>query len=198
MYNETFHTAGSPSLAQEVVARLRAGGFDAETTVRGIDHGVWVPFKVAFPHDDKSYWDLDCPLLQVSLPGSDDFDESYALGKALAPLRDQGGLIIVSGMSVHNLRDHMMGGFTGYTKPFNTKLTEALQADDRLAGLQELQNRDNVQLLRHAHPTLEHFLPVVVGAGSAQSDPVKELYSSASGALGWNIYRFGETPKSTL
>jgi 4,5-DOPA dioxygenase extradiol len=199
MYQEQFHTVGSTSLAQKVVAQLKDNGFNASAVRRGIDHGVWVPFKVAFAKNtpEGQYWDLDCPLLQISLPGSDSFEENFNLGKALEPFR-QNGLIIVSGMSVHNLRDHMMGSFTGYTKPFNTKLTEALKSEDRLTSLLELQNKQNIQLLRHAHPTLEHFLPVVVGAGSAQSDSVKEIYSSASGALGWNIYRFGDAPKSSL
>lgn len=201
MYKEEFHTKSGPrSIAQEIVSTLSENGFDSSTAERGIDHGVWVPFKVAFsktkPAGSESRLDLDVPLLQISLPGTDDLTKNYEFGQILNSFRDR-GLLVFSGMSVHNLRDHMTKGFTGYASPFNNELTEALvqasTGDARLKRLLEFEKSpEKNKLLRQAHPTLEHFLPAIVGAGAAKDESVKELYSSITGALGWSIYQYGD------
>lgn len=190
MYQEKFATKASTTLANEIVHHLKESGFQAKTTIRGIDHGVWVPFKVAFGDS------LDIPLLQVSLPGSESIESNIMLGKALRRFR-QNGAVVFSGMSVHNLRDMMINGFDRplpYAKPFNQQLKAALMksnSDDRIESLQKLMQGP---LFRQAHPTPEHFLPLVAGVGSSFHEDIHEIYSGETGSLGWSIYRYGSLP----
>lgn len=187
MYKETFRSRGSEEVAKTVQQQLQANGLKASTVTRGIDHGVWVPFKVAFGGTDDA-WDIDVPVVQVSLVRKNDFKVHYELGKALAGLREQGALIIGSGMSVHNLRD-LGASKTSYTKPFNTILTEILSQTEE-ARLESFNKLLTSEILYQAHPTLEHLMPAIVAAGAAYSQPAKEVYNAASGSLGWGIYQF--------
>lgn len=187
-----------------------------------MDHGLWCPLKVAFtdyttlkaghPPADGEF-DVDFPVIQISLTGVDsDFDNHYKLGKVLSQFRENliwdpekkrylKGALIMSGMSVHNLRDlgwmfSHPGKNLPYTGKFNTLLTNTLTtSDDLLKSLNDIK-ANNRSLLYSAHPTLEHFLPVVVGAGTVQdSKAIKELYNEDDGSLGWGIYQFGSDYK---
>ena len=91
---------------------LRSNNIDAEAVERGLDHGVWASFKVAFDPQENP---LNVPLVQVSLFSSEDPDQHYNLGRAVANLRSQNIAIIVSGMAVHNLRDFRFA--TGVSRP---------------------------------------------------------------------------------
>nr|POE59128.1 4,5-dopa dioxygenase extradiol [Quercus suber] len=101
-YKFQYPNEGSPALAEKVVTLLGQAGIKAEGTRRGLDHGVWAGFMVAF---DPKTNPLNVPLVQVSLFDSEDPDQHYALGRAMRSLREEGVQIIASGMSVHNLRD---------------------------------------------------------------------------------------------
>lgn len=213
MYKQTFRTRTSPVVARAVAEQVEKAGFLAQQTERGIDHGVWVPFKVAFLDDSGSEWVLpDTPLVQVLLPGlGNDFDANYRLGQALGNLarlkvwdphtqRNLRGLVICSGMSVHNLRDfrQAMGqkdGVMPYVAPFSRLLLQLVQQPDVLALLKELKTK-HADLLYLAHPTLEHFAPLVVAAGGNGS-PGTELFNAHQLSLGWGIYQFGPDPITT-
>src|SRR5580698_11181173 len=98
-YRLKYPAAGAPALAERVRALLEHAGFKSDTeSKRGLDHGVFVPFLLIYPQ-------ADVPILQLSLQASLDPRLHLAIGKALAPLRDQGVLIVGSGMSYHNLRE---------------------------------------------------------------------------------------------
>ncbi|CAK7897824.1 hypothetical protein CAAN1_04S01706 [[Candida] anglica] len=222
MYREQFHSKGSSLIAEQLQAKLKEHGFHAHVTPRGIDHGVWVPFKVAFSdyntqsgvQPKEPTWDLpNTPVIQVSLTSNDrDFDSHYRLGEVLDHFRrnliwDQSenrhlkGLVIGSGMSVHNLRDLRYvfeGRNAPYVKPFSDLLSTALTSGNTkenkkrvLDNLKEIQ-ANHRDLLYRAHPTLEHFLPVVVVSASAGLSPVKELFMDYQGSLAWGMYQFGE------
>ena len=221
MYKEEFHSTNDEFIAEAVKQELQANGFESKVVERGIDHGVWVPFKVAFsdyntqtrPQPEVKGLDVPCPVIQISLTSNDnDFDAHYKLGKVLNFFRENSiwdkrqnkylsGMVICSGMSVHNLRDlgvafRMPGGVMPYVKPFNQKLTQLLEqekGDNLKKGLFNLQLDP---LLRKAHPTLEHFLPVVVAGGIADKsgDKIKELYNAELASLGWGIYQVGDSP----
>ncbi|KAK6201584.1 Extradiol ring-cleavage dioxygenase, class III enzyme, subunit B [Scheffersomyces amazonensis] len=222
MYEEEFYSHSSPEIAKQIKEELTANGFQSQLTKRGIDHGVWVPFKVAFSdynkltrqpsQQEKQEGDLpDIPVIQVSLTSNDrDFQTHYKLGEVLGKFSSNklwdekqqkylSGLIVCSGMSVHNLRDlgrsmGQIGQIMPYVKPFNKLLTETLtNSSDILKGLLELQQN---KLLYAAHPTLEHFVPIVVASGiNGNSQPVKEIYSDGMLSLGWNVYQFGNEYK---
>lgn len=220
MYKEEFHTRGSRSIASRIVEELNNAGFEGLLKERGIDHGVWVPLKVAFldynmlegkRHTEEGFLDLPhTRLIQVSMTADDsDFDAQYKLGAVLSKFRREmiwdektqrhlKGMIIASGMSVHNLRDlrsfSIPGKIMPYVVPFNTLLTKILlSSDDTLRDLKNLKV-SNKALLYQAHPTLEHFLPMLVACGTIGDgkEPIKELYNSALASLGWAIYQFGE------
>ncbi|GME86042.1 unnamed protein product [Ambrosiozyma monospora] len=224
-YKSQFHTFGNLGLSQKIVEKLRNftsandGGDavfkNAKLTTRGFDHGLWVPLRVAFGDtkvSDTQKYDVDVPMVQVSLPRSSQMETSYRLGQALSWIRDVGGLLIFSGMSVHNLRDMgvafqlMKQGGAGlslsYVDPFNRVLTRQLTSklgggdkadgDARLKQLLQIEQNDTWRKLYVAsHPTNEHFLPVVVGAGASRGDACTELYTAGSGSLGWNLYQWG-------
>ena len=98
-YRLTYPVAGSPALAARVRGLLSTAGIPSgEDPHRGLDHGVFVPFKVMYP-------DADVPVVQLSLNRNRDASTHLAMGRALAPLRDEDVLIVGSGMSYHNLRE---------------------------------------------------------------------------------------------
>ncbi|CAK9441946.1 uncharacterized protein LODBEIA_P57760 [Lodderomyces beijingensis] len=226
MYKEEFHTRNDEFIADEIKQKLQANGFDSQVVERGVDHGVWVPLKVAFsdyntqntrtqPKDKQL--DLECPMIQVSLTSNDhDFKSHYKLGEVLNFFRDNkiwderqqkylAGMVICSGMSVHNLRDlgaamRRPDGLMPYVKPFNKILTDILEKREGGDTLKELTNLQLQPIFRQAHPTFEHFLPVVVASGIANDskDNIKELYNAETASLGWGIYQVGEAPKASL
>lgn len=217
MYSEQFHTKNSLPMAREITKHLQSNGFQSKLTKRGIDHGVWVPLKVAFTDynsfSEKQPNGLDLPetsLIQVSLTSNEnDFSTHYKLGQVLNHFRenmfwDEGqqkylkGLVICSGMSVHNLHDlgvmfRNPGSVMPYTKPFNDLLTKTLvSSPNNLQDFLDIQQNQS-QLLRLAHPTVEHLVPAIVAAGinNVSSGKVQELYNDENGSLGWGIYQFG-------
>jgi aromatic ring-opening dioxygenase catalytic subunit (LigB family) len=222
MYKELFKTKNSLEIAGSIKELLESNGFSSNLTHRGIDHGVWVPFKVAFTNHNQlsgvpppPSWDIEIPIIQVSLTSNaTDFNTHYKLGQVLNQLRSNKllqqstgeqlkGMIITSGMSVHNLHDlgismHQGGTVMSYVKPFNKLLTGTLRdyKEDRLHGLNTILSK-YTNLLYDAHPSLEHFVPIVVASGVADEnqEEVKELYNSAEMSLGWGIYQFGSDPK---
>ena len=97
-YQLRYDAPGAPPVAERVAQLLAGAGLPAaQDAARGWDHGVFSPLKVAFP-------DADVPVVQLSLLRSLDAGEHVAMGRALAPLRDEGVLIVGSGMSYHNMR----------------------------------------------------------------------------------------------
>ena len=105
-YQLTWPAPGDPALAAEVRRLLGDAGFDtAADAERGFDHGTFVPLKLA-------YADADIPTVQLSLIASLDPAEHLGLGRALSPLRDEGVLVIGSGMSFHNMRSVRVGAGT--------------------------------------------------------------------------------------
>ncbi|CDK26953.1 unnamed protein product [Kuraishia capsulata CBS 1993] len=204
MYREQFHSVGSQELAQHISQTLGDGGLKSKVVKRGIDHGVWVPFKVAFTDSksqDSGVYDVDFPLVQVSLTSSSNFDVHFKLGQLLAPYRKLNGLIVCSGMSVHNLRDIGLSmGYPGkvmpYAEPFNKVVSNIVSTGTRntlLGKFEELETNPELKKLYAAsHPTVEHFLPLVVGAGAALDDKGEVLYSNSAYSLGWGMFKWGK------
>jgi aromatic ring-opening dioxygenase catalytic subunit (LigB family) len=135
--------------------------------------------------------------VQVSLYHSEDPDAHYRLGQAVAPLRDEGIVIIGAGMSVHNLRD-MARTYDDptplpYAVSFDAALKEAAEAPptERQARMRELCWRKDA---RQAHPWMDHLLPVHVVAGTAGEDRGTQLWTMQEGCFAWAQYRFGDVP----
>jgi aromatic ring-opening dioxygenase catalytic subunit (LigB family) len=170
-YRLTYPVDGSPALGSRVRELLAAAGIEsAEDGRRGLDHGVFVPFKVMFPA-------ADVPLAQLSLDASRDPATHLAIGRALAPLREEDVLIVGSGMTYHNLRlffaDEPVSN--GAAEAFDRWLHDAATADGnrRRAALAAWREAPGA---RAAHPTPEHLLPLMVAAGAAQDDAGRCTY----------------------
>lgn len=160
-YQLTYPSPGAPELAARVRGLLR----DTRTAFtdepeRGLDHGAYVPLMCMVP-------DAGIPVLPVSLP-SLDARELWALGQSLAPLRDEGVLIVGSGFLIHNLRRLGRGDPPGWAAEFDQWIGDVLSRGDIDALLDYRARAPAVAL---AHPTHEHFAPVVLAAGAASVRP---------------------------
>ncbi len=165
-YQLTYPAAGSRSVASRVRSLLAEAGIAAsEDNTRGLDHGVFVPFKLIYPA-------ADVPLVQLSLHDNREASSQLAIGRALAPLRDEGVLIVGSGMSYHNLRAFFTNDprSNGLAEEFDAWLGATVTVADpgqRDAGLKAWARAPGA---RASHPTPEHLLPLMVAAGAAGSD----------------------------
>ncbi len=188
---EQYPNVGSKEIAGKVIDSLRSHDIKVEAVERGLDHGVWASFKVAFDPEENP---LNVPLVQVSLFSSEDPHEHYNLGRAVANLRSQNIAIIVSGMAVHNLRDFRFSSTSqpmSYTSSFDEALKDAATSlpAEREQKMSDLLRRPDA---RQAHPTFDHLLPIFVGAGAAGDDVGERLWTLKEGSMSWAQYRFGE------
>jgi len=170
-YDLEYAAAGSPELASRVQALLDAAGVDNEEEhTRGLDHGVFIPMKVAFP-------DADVPIVQLSLKSGLRPEEHLALGRALAPLRRDGVLIIGSGMSFHNMRRFRFDDTDVDTDSvhFDQWLSETVSMPAQLRE-QRLIEWAAAPGGRASHPREEHLLPLHVVAGAAVDDHGQQVF----------------------
>lgn len=194
-YKETYPNVGSKEVAEKVMTAVRSAGLNISGVKRGLDHGVWSSFKIAFDHDDNP---LNVPLVQLSLYGNEDPLKHFKLGAALAPLREEGIVIIASGMAVHNLRDYMLSTSRRplpYTASFDEAMKEAATApfEDgrREKAVVELVKRVDA---RQSHPHMDHLMPFHVAAGAAAEDNGKQLFTFWESSMSWAQYRWGDVP----
>lgn len=182
-YEITWPAPGEPALAARVRELLSVAGIDsAENTQRGFDHGTFVPLKLAYPR-------ADVPTVQLSLKQGLDPSEHLALGRALAPLRDEGVFIVGSGMTFHNLRAFgpqssvFAEQFDGWLR--DTVGHEASERDRLLVDWARAPSA------RRAHPREEHLLPLMVIAGAAGADRGQLAYNGKILDLRLSAYHFG-------
>jgi aromatic ring-opening dioxygenase catalytic subunit (LigB family) len=172
-YRLTYPVAGSPAVARRVRELLAASGMPCdEEPERGLDHGVFIPFKLIYP-------DADVPVVQLSLNRNLDASTHLSLGRALVPLRDEGVLIVGSGMSYHNLRDLFSSDprSTSAAVEFDAWLNEAVTESDPAAREKKLAAWHQAPGARAAHPRPEHLIPLMVAAGAAGEDPGRRTYN---------------------
>ena len=186
-YQLTWPAPGDPALAERVSVLLkRAGLSSALSGVRGYDHGVFVPLKVAFPL-------ADIPVVTLSLAANADgtFDPAahIAAGRALAPLRDQGVVIIGSGMSFHNLRAYFRPETLDASREFDAWLTAAVEspAAQREALFANWQSAPHA---RFSHPREEHLAPLFVVAGAGGDAPGTRVFRDEPMGAEISAYRF--------
>jgi 4,5-DOPA dioxygenase extradiol len=161
-YRVTYDAPGAPQLAAQVRGLLRGAGHPVQDVPdRGLDHGAYVPLVEMFPA-------ADIPVLQISMPTLEP-QELMAIGRRLAPLRDEGVLIVGSGFFTHNLAALRHGGPQPptWSAEFDDWGSRALQAQDVDALLDF---RHAAPAGRLAHPRTEHFAPLFVTLGAAESE----------------------------
>jgi aromatic ring-opening dioxygenase catalytic subunit (LigB family) len=181
-YRLTFDAPGSPALAGRVRELLGAAGFATdEDAQRGYDHGVFVPLKLVTP-------EADIPVVQLSLKDGLDPAEHLAAGRALAPLRDEGVLIVGSGMSWHNMRGFTRA-FTARSEAFDAWLSEAMA--DPATRDEAIRNWADGPYAREAHPREEHLAPLFVAAGAAQGELGRHVFKDQAMDVAISGYAFG-------
>jgi 4,5-DOPA dioxygenase extradiol len=160
-YQTRYAAPGAPALAARVRELLRAEQIALrEEPRRGLDHGAYVPLVAMYPG-------ADVPVLQLSMPGLD-APRLFALGRALAPLREEGVLIFGSGFLTHNMRYAFRPGVPAWAREFDHWAEESLTRFD-VDALIDFQRRAPAADI--ALPTWEHYAPVLVAAGAAGLAP---------------------------
>jgi 4,5-DOPA dioxygenase extradiol len=190
LYQLQYPAPGEPGLASSAAELLQAAGFDVSfDESRGFDHGVWVPLRYLLPA-------ARTPVFQVSLPRDLDGQGAIRMGQALAPLRRQGVLVMGSGSLTHNLREIFDGSAASatYALEFTEWVRRRVQERD-LAGLMDYRRRAPHAL--RAHPTEEHFLPLLIALGASdEADDVTVLEGGMTyGVLSMESYLFRRKPK---
>ncbi len=181
LYEIQYPAKGDPALAARALALLRNFKATADP-LRGLDHGAWSPLLYMYPK-------ADIPVVQLSVQTELGTRHHLAVGHALAPLSQEGVLIVGSGHMTHNLRDRGNGGTAPYALAFQAWVKQRIDqhALDELADYRRL-SPDGVR----AHPTDEHFLPLLVALGAArESYAAERLYDGIDlGALAMDAYLF--------
>jgi aromatic ring-opening dioxygenase catalytic subunit (LigB family) len=186
-YRLTYPAHGSPETVTRIEQLLTQAGYRTdEDDKRGLDHGVFVPFKLIYP-------DADVPMIQLSLFASLDPVAHLKLGQALAPLRDDGVLIVGSGMSYHNNRALFMptAQANGDSVRFDDWLTETVADSDPERRNAKLAEWEHAPAARACHPREEHFLPLHVAAGAASNDIGRHVFSDKIVGKALSGYQFG-------
>ncbi|MGQ3676381.1 DODA-type extradiol aromatic ring-opening family dioxygenase [Xanthobacter sp. TB0139] len=186
-YQLSYPAPGSPELAARTRALLAHAGIDsAENASRGFDHGTFIPFMLIYPQ-------ADVPLVQLSLRADLDPTFHMELGQALAPLREEGVLIVGSGLSFHNLQR--------FWRPDEATRAAAQQFDDWLAATVEepdpdmrarhLRAWESAPFARLCHPRSEHLVPLFVATGAAETDRGRRTYADTVFGLAHSGFQFG-------
>lgn len=185
-YELDYPASGDPALALEVCTILRDAGIPCgEDDERGFDHGVFVPFLIIDP-------EARIPVVMLSLRQGLDPAEHLAIGGALEPLRDQGVVIVGSGMSYHNLRDFYSPEGAS-SRVFDDWLRDAVVATAAEQRNQALIHWQRAPQARNCHPREEHLLPLMVVAGAAGEDKGRLSFHDTLGGKVISGFTFGNT-----
>ena len=168
-YRIRYPAPGSPQTAERVRGLIAAAGLAVNLDAqRGFDHGTFAPLAAIFP-------DADVPVLQLSLKHGYDPKVHIAVGRALAPLRDEDVLIVGSGLSYHNLREFGPHASVA-SNAFDYWLDETLVRVSPAERVARLVAWEAAPAARKAHPREDHLLPLMVAVGAAGNDPGRRVY----------------------
>lgn len=184
-YEVQYSAPGSPELAARVQELLGAAGIAVHAdAARGFDHGTFVPLAVAYP-------DADVPVVQLSIQRHYDPAHHLAIGRALAPLRDEGVLIVGSGFTYHDLST-MDAAAEVPSREFADWLNEVLQ-EGETARYQAMIEWESAPSARKAHPAEDHLVPLFVAVGAAGADNATRVYhqNDLTGNITASSFRFG-------
>ena len=190
-YQIQYSAPGSPELALKVQSLLQKAQIDCELdSHRGFDHGTFTPMAVMYP-------EANIPTVQLSMKKNYSPNEHLAMGRVIAPLRDEGVLIIGSGLSYHNLRQFVTPTGFKASAEFDQWLQDTMKLSDFSARTKRLESWDQAPSARIAHPREDHLIPLMVAAGAAENEKAELIYHEKSfmGGLWVSSYRFGNELK---
>ena len=187
LYDMRYPALGSPKLAACVAERLRADGFDCNVDRRhGLDHGAWVPLILMYPQ-------ADIPVLQLSVQPHLGPEHHLRVGRALAPLRDEGVLIIGSGSLTHDLSEFRGHDPNDPAPDWVNKFADWFHAALMRNQIDELIDyRLQAPFATRNHPSEEHLLPLyaALGAAGERASPERLHASSTYSVLRMDVYAF--------
>jgi aromatic ring-opening dioxygenase catalytic subunit (LigB family) len=184
-YHLQYPAPGSPSLAGRVSGLLTAGGVPcAHDLSRGYDHGTFVPLGLMYPQ-------ADVPIVLLSMKSGYDAAEHIRVGQLLAPLRDEGILIMGSGLSYHNMRGFGNPASTPVASAFEKYLNDAVTQANPEARNQMLLDWQSAPHARLAHPREDHLIPLMVVAGAAGADRGERIFVDHVLSVDMGSYQFG-------
>ena len=186
-YDIRYDAPGEPELAETVRAMLEADGLSSGLDPRrGYDHGTFSLMHVLYP-------EANIPLVQLAMKADFNPAEHIAVGEAIAPLRDQGVLIVGSGFSFHDTRSIISGAGKAASATFDAWLDETLVGATPHDRRQRLIDWERAPAARAAHPREDHLIPLMVAAGAAGDDAATQIYheSTFMGSITASSYRFG-------
>lgn len=184
-YHLKYPAPGKPELAMDVKALLKHAGLDCrEDPTQGFDHGTFVPLGLMYPN-------ADMPIVLLSLKSAYDAAEHIKVGQAIAPLRDEGILIIGSGLTYQNMRGFNRPESKPVSYDFEAYLNEAIGNPDAARRNAMLVDWENAPSARLAHPREDHLLPLMVAAGAAGSDVGKRVFVDEVANVVMASYVFG-------
>jgi 4,5-DOPA dioxygenase extradiol len=185
LYGLQYPAPGAPAMAEEAAVLLKNAGIDASfDDARGIDHGVWVPLRYLLPK-------AEVPVFQISLPFDCTAQFALQLGRALAPLREHGVMLMGSGSVTHNQRD--IRQFDPSLSKYVVEFTDWVRPHVQRRDLQALvEYRRRAPHAERAHPSEEHFLPLLLALGASQpTDTVHVIEGGVTyGVLSMESYAF--------
>jgi aromatic ring-opening dioxygenase catalytic subunit (LigB family) len=183
-YQLQYPAPGSPALAQRVRELLAQAGLPSrDDPHRGFDHGTFVPMSLMYPQ-------ADVPVVLLSLKRSYDPAEHLRVGAAVAPLRDEGVLIMGSGLTYHNMSGFGRPSSTPVAESFEGYLHAAVHQKDAAVRNQMLVQWASAPAARLAHPREDHLLPLMVAAGAAGNDPGETVIMDHVMHVAMASYRF--------
>jgi aromatic ring-opening dioxygenase catalytic subunit (LigB family) len=183
-YQIKYAAPGAPDLAKRTQDLIAGAGLPTHLdAAQGFDHGVFAPMQVMYPN-------ADVPTYQVSIKSGYDPELHLALGRALAPLRDEGVVIVGSGLSYHNLRRMGEPG-RAPSAAFDAWLDEALNSDPA-ARVAKLKAWEQAPAARICHPEEDHLIPLMTAVGAAEGEAATRIYHDANvyGGITASSYRF--------
>ena len=185
-YRIRYGAPGAPHVARRVRELLEGAGISTSSDgTRGFDHGVFTPLAVAYP-------EADVPVLQLSIRSDYEPEAHLAVGRALAPLRNEGVLVMASGLSYHNLRQFGPQARVP-SHEFDAWLTDAVCGSRSEERSRKLTNWSKAPSARLAHPREDHLIPLMVAVGAAEEEPGERIYHEEAflGGIAVSSYRFG-------
>jgi aromatic ring-opening dioxygenase catalytic subunit (LigB family) len=184
-YQIRYGAPGEPEFAEDARDLIAAAGLKVVTNPsQGFDHGVFVPLSLMYPS-------ADMPIVMISIKSGYDPAEHLALGRALAPLRDRGGLIIGSGLTYHNMRGFNQERATEDAEAFTRHLNDVIALENVHDRDEKLLHWERAPRARNAHPREDHLMPLLVAAGAAGSDVGQVLFSEYVMKIPMTSYGFG-------
>lgn len=184
-YQLQYPAPGSPVLAARVTELLAGGSITCkQDPARGFDHGTFVPLGLMYPN-------ADVPIVLLSMKSGYDAAEHIRVGQLLAPLREEGILILGSGLTYHNMRGFGNPASTPVAAAFENYLNEAVTQPDAAVRDKMLVDWAHAPSARQAHPREDHLIPLMVVAGAAGADPGERIFVDHVMAVAMSNYQFG-------